>query len=826
MRNGIAPALYRRALVPLLALALLTPSLHPAPAFAATTTTFTFNGGGWGHGIGLSQYGAKTYAEKGWTYDRILKHYYQGTRLETRPDETVKVNLDKGKASRSSWRIQAGTDTTLTVTQNSDSRVVVSLRQRVNGAPAIYWLTTSDGKVRLHRDDGGRAGTIIKTFAGRVHVSSSTPVRIVDRSGPFDHTGVRWRGRLHFIPDSSTASRSTCINYVGLEDYLKGVVPRESPSSWPAEALKAQAVAARSYAYQDAVDGRVLWCTTMSQVYNGHSRPGHAHEPASTTSAIDATKGRLVWYGTETRPVKTYFSSSSGGHTANIEDVWFSSAKPYYKGVADDDTSGNPYRTWTVGPLSASDVAAKIRARVGSSSSAPSPHTVTRIALERAATGHARYATVTWSNGASHRIKGDTLRSALGLKSTRFTVVTTAPEPVKNLYAETNGSLAWSGVWERVSSVGAFGSTYRRTTTVRSSLVAEFTGTGVEWYGTTGPGLGKADIHLDGAKVATVDLYSSKTTHRRRLFVKAGLKNGTHRLTITAIRSKNARSTGYGATVDRINVYEGVLRKASQPVERYEESRAHVAELGGWSRETTSVASGGTHAVNARRGSRIVVDFIGTRIDWVAATGPRMGAARVSVNGSTPVTVSLARDTGASRSVFSRSGLASGSKHRLVIEVVGAGSSDTGIVSADRFDVTGGWVVPPTLAAVRISEGTLPRTGTWKPYRNTLAAGGSHLVSGRRGSSVTIPFEGTSVAWYGARTRWYGRAEVLLDGTRVAIVDTYSPTTKLNQRIWSRSGLSAKRHTLTIRVLGTKRAAALGTLVSVDAFRVSGQLAR
>jgi stage II sporulation protein D len=824
VKTSIASTLFQRALVTTLAVSLLLTVAAPPPAHAAEETTFTFDGGGWGHGIGLSQYGAKGYAAEGWTHDRILKHYFQGTDIVSKPTATVRVNLDKAKAARSTWQIQAGSDTTLTITQASDTTVKIALREMVSGAPAKYWITTLNANTRLHNDAAGQPGTIIKSFSGRCYVSAATAIRIVSKSGPFDHAGVRWRGRLHFSPSTSTTS--LCINYVDLEDYLKGVVPRESPSSWPAEALMAQAVAARSYAYDDAVNNRVLWCTTMSQVYNGHSRPGYAHEPASTTAAVTDTQGKLVWYGNESKPVKTYFSSSTGGHTANIEDVWFSAAKPYYKGVVDADSAGNPYYAWTTGALSASSISTKVRAKVGSLYSAPSPHVISGIRLELAATGHARYAHITWSNGATHRIKGDTLRGALGLKSTRFTVKTTHPGPATTLNSEKNTNLAWSGIWSNISRSSAYGGTDRATKLPRSQLIARFEGTGVKWVGTKTPALGRASVEIDGVRVATVDLYSSKTSARRTLFSKTGLSAGEHTLRITALNSKNSRSSGYGATVDRINVVGGRLFKASPPLQRYQNHGARAATLGGWSTESDPSASMGTHITNERPGAKVIVDFVGTSVKWIGATGPDRGTAKISIDGGTPVSVTLdSASVEHQRTLYSRTGLSAAKTHRLIIQVVGPTGSSSGLTSVDRIDVTGGWVIAPRLPLKRVQQTGLTTKGSWKTYRHRLASGGTHIASGTKGASVTIPFEGHAIAWHGAKTKWYGKAEVLLDGKRVAVVDLYSPTTKLNQRIWSVGGLPAKRHTLTVRALGTRRASALGTLVSVDAFGVNGQLA-
>ena len=120
------------------------------------------------------------------------------------------------------------------------------------------------------------------------------------------------------------------VNRLLLEGYLRGVVPRESPSSWPQAALRAQAVAARSYAVRGIKDQGDfdLYCTVASQVYNGYDG-----EADSTNAAVKATAGVVPTSGG--RPIVAYFFSTSGGHTENIENVWGGSPVPYLKGVSD-----------------------------------------------------------------------------------------------------------------------------------------------------------------------------------------------------------------------------------------------------------------------------------------------------------------------------------------------------------------------------------------------------------------------------------------------------------------------------------------------------------
>ena len=142
-----------------------------------------------------------------------------------------------------------------------------------------------------------------------------------------------------------------------MEDYLLGVVPGESPASWPAAALEAQAVAARSYALASNVNGRGFdqYADTRSQMYRGYLA-----ETPSTNAAVAATAGEVVTYGGEV--ATTFFFSTSGGYTENVENVFTGgSPKPWLKGVKDPYDDSSPYHRW--GPFSYSRATLAAQAR-------------------------------------------------------------------------------------------------------------------------------------------------------------------------------------------------------------------------------------------------------------------------------------------------------------------------------------------------------------------------------------------------------------------------------------------------------------------------------
>ncbi|MFT9494036.1 SpoIID/LytB domain-containing protein [Anaerosolibacter sp.] len=140
-----------------------------------------------------------------------------------------------------------------------------------------------------------------------------------------------------------TGSDLTIINRISLEEYLYGVVPKEMSGTWPLEAQKAQAVAARNYAIEKLGShnqyGFDLCATTHCQVYGGFDS-----EHERSRGAVDETRGKFLTYNGEL--VTPFYHSNSGGHTENSENIW-SSPIGYLKGVSDPFSIGAPNDTWT-----------------------------------------------------------------------------------------------------------------------------------------------------------------------------------------------------------------------------------------------------------------------------------------------------------------------------------------------------------------------------------------------------------------------------------------------------------------------------------------------
>ena len=191
-------------------------------------------------------------------------------------------------------------DSSATRTVRSAARFSLPTREVVASAPGVGRLFSSSAPM---------------TFASD---SETTPVRFEDRP---------YRGRIEVFPN--TRGALTVVNVLGLEDYVKGVVPNElSAGGFPLlEAHKAQAIAARTYALRNRgqfmAQGYDLLPTTRSQVYRGL-----VSENAFSSRAVDETRGIIATYNGE--PVNALYTSTCGGRTEDAENI-FNGAVPYLK---------------------------------------------------------------------------------------------------------------------------------------------------------------------------------------------------------------------------------------------------------------------------------------------------------------------------------------------------------------------------------------------------------------------------------------------------------------------------------------------------------------
>src|SRR5687768_10800989 len=287
------------------------------PARAYPESVVRLSGHGWGHGRGMGQFGAQGYALAGSTYQDILNHYYGGTTMGSVGNDELSVHITR-----------------------KDGAGVIVLNANGFGAavrfdpvsPNVYQRYEGPGCAGPWSPAGGTQGGPITLTP-----KSASGLELCDTTGT-----TRYGGRFEL----KESSGSKLLNIVDTETYVRGVVPKESPSSFHAEALKAQAVAARSYARAfDRDSPHANQCdTTKCQVYGGLSA-----ETDPTNSAVNATAGQVRKHANGA-VASTEFSSSTGGYTAGGT----------FPAVIDegDSVSSNPNHNWTAEvPVSAVEAA-------------------------------------------------------------------------------------------------------------------------------------------------------------------------------------------------------------------------------------------------------------------------------------------------------------------------------------------------------------------------------------------------------------------------------------------------------------------------------------
>jgi stage II sporulation protein D len=341
-------------------------------------------GAGFGHGIGLSQYGAYGYALHGRNYQQILAHYYKGTRLSRAPSRPVRVLL-----------------------QPNDPYI------RVRGATRISGHRLKPSRTYIARVSGG--SIVIKTSSGKrvarvgngARFTGSDPLRLL---GPCLNgvTSGLYRGSIELRTDLGGVS---AINVLDLDSYIRGVVAGEMPSSWPLEALKSQAVAARTYALTTRKTSGLFdqYPDTRSQMYRGVTG-----ESVRSDAAVADTSGRIVTYNGVA--AVTYYFSTSGGHTEDIEFSFVGAlSKPWLVGVTDPYDNLSPYHRWKVNTTPAA-----LTRELG----APGKFKSVKV-LERGTSPRVVRARVIGTKG-SRALTGPQIKAKLGLRDTWFTFVRVA----------------------------------------------------------------------------------------------------------------------------------------------------------------------------------------------------------------------------------------------------------------------------------------------------------------------------------------------------------------------------------------------------------------
>lgn len=266
--------------------------------------------------------------------------------IKEQTGESAEISLD---AATNTWKLRVGgnlsraeADTLRERIEDAGFPLATVASARTNSSVSNTRAASPNARTSTNSSSGSTSTSIVRpvsrasspTRAAVVYAAGASmlftsyaPVTFAsddERSAPVRYNEKPYRGRLEVFPNASGGL--TVVNVLGLEDYVRGVVPNEL--NYPAiEALKAQAVAARTYAVKNknqfAAEGFDLLPTTRSQVYGGLST-----EQPLTTRAVDETRGIIATYQGE--PINALYTSTCGGRTEDSENI-FSTAEPYLR---------------------------------------------------------------------------------------------------------------------------------------------------------------------------------------------------------------------------------------------------------------------------------------------------------------------------------------------------------------------------------------------------------------------------------------------------------------------------------------------------------------
>jgi len=385
-------------------------ALLPAGS-ASAGGSFTLYGSGWGHGLGLSQWGAYGLAKQGWTAKQILTHFYSGTTVERaeQPPMEIRVALATGE-ERIHLTAAAGPVHLWAKAPSGKpiGAIAPGATWVVRAVDGAYRVLDDTGAVVGDRDWGSTTSNLYVTYAG-------DDARVVSPEGGATYN----RGHLEFnLTGCSGACALRLIAQLPFEEYLYGI--GEVPSSWPMESLRAQAIAARSFAlYKIRRYGVQESCNchvydgANDQVYVGWDKEGgtdgHRWRKAASTTA-----GKIVTY--RGAVALTVFTASDGGHTEDLNVQWGTplASYPYLAGVCDpgENTSANPWMDWsrTFSPAAFTTALAPYTGDIG---------TVSGFGrIRRGVSGRIADAVVRGGTGDA-AVTGGELRSALSLPDDR-----------------------------------------------------------------------------------------------------------------------------------------------------------------------------------------------------------------------------------------------------------------------------------------------------------------------------------------------------------------------------------------------------------------------
>ncbi len=289
---------------------------HAVPVkqdLVTVATDMTFFGKGWGHGIGLSQWGAQGWAEgvagASLTGEQIVARYFPLAQLDTQsPSKPFRVLLSApstGCVGRTIWNV-------------AHMSSAGGMRLVNDADPNVVYLETGPGQSVRFGVFGDRVLVAVDERSGRVVFAGEDNSLTLIPTQWWDPIAVREKGleyRGNILVQVRDEGDLRVVNYVSSDDYMKGALPGEMPGDWEMEALRAQAITARTYvAWRQSTAGDRTWDVrddTADQCYGGHS-----FESPRTTAAVASTAASILTYAG--KPIRALYSSADGGITEGV----------------------------------------------------------------------------------------------------------------------------------------------------------------------------------------------------------------------------------------------------------------------------------------------------------------------------------------------------------------------------------------------------------------------------------------------------------------------------------------------------------------------------
>ena len=315
-----------------LAVVICATAQTPVPARAATTSAYIVDGHGWGHGRGMGQYGARGLAQSGVPWNQILLRYYTGVHLQrVSANQWIRVLLDHVK------NVVVKGDSRATITDARGHAVTATRRG------AVYFEIARSGgamTVSIGSSPKGPWRRVTTTPTYYLRVKGSAIEAVVGATSSHWYRGV--------LDLQRAGTGIDVVNTLALDRYVSEVTPREMPAAWPLNALRAQAVAARTYVLRVAQVARAshrahdICGTTACQVFGGYARAESGRwrplESVSSNKAVASTAGVIMTYGG--KPILAEYSSSTGGYTT-------SGGFPYLAPRPDPTDASSPMHSWS-----------------------------------------------------------------------------------------------------------------------------------------------------------------------------------------------------------------------------------------------------------------------------------------------------------------------------------------------------------------------------------------------------------------------------------------------------------------------------------------------